>query len=345
MMKLKGINYDVGRVLMGHQMRPTYDAKVIHRELQIIKNDLHCNAVKVQGLDIDRLAAAAEDALRQGLEVWLAPEMFEESPERTFEYTVKCAKVAETLRLRWPEHVVLSIGTELMLFMNGIWPGNSLAERMRNPSFWNNVKAGTYNEPLNAYLAKTNEGVRHVFRGKVTYASVARVETVDWGIFDFVSVDLYRDKLVRDSYGSLVKAYLAHNKPVVIAEFGCCTFRGAEDLGAMGWDIVDWSKMPPQLKGDYVYDQGVQARELAEQLRILDDAGVDGAFVFTFVQPAVEIKDTVMRKMLESLKFDPDITSYSIVKSFADKHGATYPDMPWEPKESFKAVADYYAKH
>jgi hypothetical protein len=27
------------------------------------------------------------------------------------------------------------------------------------------------------------------------------------------------------------------------------------------------------------------------------------------------------------------------------KHGATYPDMPWEPKESFRAVADYYAKH
>ena len=24
------------------------------------------------------------------------------------------------------------------------------------------------------------------------------------------------------------------------------------------------------------------------------------------------------------------------------KHGTTYPDMPWEPKESFKAVADYY---
>jgi hypothetical protein len=34
------------------------------------------------------------------------------------------------------------------------------------------------------------------------------------------------------------------------------------------------------------------------------------------------------------------------VKSFPEgKHGITYPDMTWEPKESFKAVADYYAKH
>lgn len=25
-------------------------------------------------------------------------------------------------------------------------------------------------------------------------------------------------------------------------------------------------------------------------------------------------------------------------------HGTTYPDMPWEPKESFRAVANYYGK-
>jgi ABC-type proline/glycine betaine transport system substrate-binding protein len=115
-------------------------------------------------------------------------------------------------------------------------------------------------------------------------------------------------------------------------------------MGGMGWDVVDWGKMPPQLKGDYVYDQGVQARELTDQLSILDEVGVDGAFVFTFVQPAVEIKDPVVVKMLENLTFDPDFVSYSLVKSYADKHGTTYPDMPWEPKESFKAVADYYAR-
>src|SRR5271165_829964 len=115
-MKLKGVNYDVGRVLLGHQMRPTFDPKVIHRELEIIKNDLHCNSVKIQGLDIDRLMIASEDALKQGLEVWLAPEMFEKSPEETFSYIVKAAEEIESLRQRWPDKVVLSIGTELMLF-------------------------------------------------------------------------------------------------------------------------------------------------------------------------------------------------------------------------------------
>ena len=33
------------------------------------------------------------------------------------------------------------------------------------------------------------------------------------------------------------------------------------------------------------------------------------------------------------------------VKSLVNRHGTTYPDMPWEPKESFKVVADYYAAH
>jgi|GEM_PF-6243484 len=29
----------------------------------------------------------------------------------------------------------------------------------------------------------------------------------------------------------LIKRYLAYNKPVVIGEFGCCTYQGAEDAG------------------------------------------------------------------------------------------------------------------
>jgi hypothetical protein len=48
-------------------MRPTFDRTVVHRELKIIKNDLHCNAVKIQGFDIDRLVIAAEDALYAGV--------------------------------------------------------------------------------------------------------------------------------------------------------------------------------------------------------------------------------------------------------------------------------------
>ena len=45
-------------------------------------------------------------------------------------------------------------------------------------------------------------------------------------------------------------------------------------------------------------------------------------------------------------RHDLDMASSSLVKYYGNgRYGATYPDMPWEPKESFKAVADCYAKH
>ena len=40
----------------------------MHHELGIIRNDLHCNAVRVCGLDIERLmTSASEDALNAGI--------------------------------------------------------------------------------------------------------------------------------------------------------------------------------------------------------------------------------------------------------------------------------------
>ncbi|MGI0081482.1 MAG: abortive infection protein, partial [Nitrososphaerales archaeon] len=62
-MKLKGVNYDIGRILQGRLMRPTFDKKIVQREIEVIKNDLNCNAIKIQGFDLDRLIVAAANAL------------------------------------------------------------------------------------------------------------------------------------------------------------------------------------------------------------------------------------------------------------------------------------------
>jgi hypothetical protein len=67
-MNRKGVFYDVGRV-MGFNWRPNFNPKIVRRELEIIKNDLHCNTVRIWGLDIDRLMATSEAALDMGLEV------------------------------------------------------------------------------------------------------------------------------------------------------------------------------------------------------------------------------------------------------------------------------------
>ena len=342
-MKRKGICFDAGRVMMGREWRPVFDPKVVRREFEIIKRDLHCNAVRICGYDVDRLMTAAEDALTQGLEVWFCPELWDRNELETLDYVEKAAASAAALSDRWPNQVVFSVGSELTLFMQGIVEGDNVFERLAHKSLWENVKAGKHNAPLNAFLTEANEAVRDVFDGKVTYASVP-LETVDWSLFDFVCVDLYREKRIKDQYTDLLKRWFAYGKPVAIGEFGCCTYRGAEDAGGRGWDIIDWTTVPPKLKGEYVYDQEVQARELSDQLRVLDQAGVDGAFVFTFVQPP-QFQDEAEKQMLKNVAFDLDIVNYSLVKSFIDGHGSVYPDMPWEPKESFWVVADYYATH
>jgi hypothetical protein len=72
-MKRKGVCYDVG-AYMGMNWRPRFDPKEVHREIQIIKQDLHCNAVNISALDVGRIATTAADALDQGLEVWAAPD-------------------------------------------------------------------------------------------------------------------------------------------------------------------------------------------------------------------------------------------------------------------------------
>ena len=50
-------------------------------------------------------------------------------------------------------------------------------------------------------------------------------------------------------------------------------------------------------------------------------------------------------KHSEDPLLDFDKASYCLVKTYDDRYGTTYPDMAWEPKEAFGAVADCYAKY
>jgi hypothetical protein len=390
-MNRKGVCYDVGRVMMGSQWRPKFDLKQVHRELEIIENDLHCNTVRICGLDLKRLEIAAEEALTRGLEVWLSPEMWDRSQEENLPYLEKAAEVAEALRQQFPGKVALSVGSEATLFTQGIVEGENFMQRLNNPSFWMNIQAGKHNEPLNAFLAKAYRAVRQTFKGEVTYFSVP-FEKVDWGPFDFVGVDLYRDVRIKNVFDKVVKGCLAYDKPVVIGEFGCCTYRGADLLGGTGFIVIfgmmndylgeklsiptpfsEMLKIIPKVDNHYIRDESLQAKEIIEELATFDAVGVEGAFVFTFVSPTSAYNDDP--------RFDMDLGSFSLVKSYPEKdtfeqiisesakqgkelagiesmpdlsaefanvigkHGSAYPDMPWEPKESFRAVADYYAKH
>lgn len=352
-MRLRGVVYDVGTVFRGPgwsiPTRPTLDMAVARREIGIIRDDLHCTAVKITGHDLRRVSAAAEEALRRDLDVWLGPTFFEGSPDQTVQYFLAAADVAEKLRHRFPERVTLIMGGELSLFMQGIIPGRAITERLTN--MFQSVRAGDLacHDRLNAFLARASGAVREVFHGPLTYASLMG-ERVDWHPFDIVGVDHYREARVKDRYVAMLEPLLALGKPVVVTEFGMRTFAGAESSGALGFGIADsrsqWLHSLPLVgrffrvrlrPGDWVRDEDLQARELSDTLAILDQAGVEGAFVSEFVTPEAPHRATP--------GYDVDMSAMSLVKSYERQRGRTYPDMAWEPKKSFWAVAEAYAAH
>jgi hypothetical protein len=352
-MRLRGVNYDVGRVLDGMSWRPAFDPAETRRELEIIRDDLHCNAVRICGEDTGRVVSVAADALERGLGVWVSPELWDHSHDDTLSYVAQAASAAEELRRDWPGRVTFSVGSELTLFMQGIVPGDTFRERLAHPAVWENLRAGVHNEPLNKFLASAAAAAREKFHGDLTYASLA-VERTDWGLFDIVSVDHYREAQNREWYRRQLKSFFTHGKPVAITEFGCCTFRGAAGRGARGWEIVDVSKMPPELDGDYIRDEAEQAADLTDLIGIFAAEDVDAAFVQTFVQPLTPYSGNPRR--------DLDMAGYALVRSYGNRLGEVvaalvtddrwsdsarpearrYPDMPWDPKESFDAVAAAY---
>jgi hypothetical protein len=335
----RGINYDTGSFPAGNATRPDFDPDVVRREMWVIARDLHCTAVRITGGDSDRLTVAGECAAEAGLQVWFAPFPCEMTPDEMLPLFVECADRAEDLRRRGAD-VVLVTGAELSVFGAGFLPGENLFGRIAVlglPTPERRVALLGLPARLNAYLRRVVGAVRPRFGGRVTYASLP-FERVDWGPFDVVGVDAYRDRHNADGYREELRRYCAHGKPVAVTEFGCCTFQGAAELGARGWLIVDRHARPRRLDADYVRDEAEQAAYLRDLLGIFGQEGIDSAFWFTFACYAYADHSSACR----SGRYDLDLASYGVVRVLGSGVGTEYPDLPWEPKASFRALAEVY---
>jgi hypothetical protein len=339
-MKCKGINYDVGtRTLTGSLTRPLFNIDTVTREIEIIKSELHCNAIRISGLDIDRIAKASEIALKSGLTVWFSPALQYEDQHQTSKYILEAAARAEELR-RGSNNIVFVAGCEFTLFTEGFVKGKTGPERIRNMfSPWSMVKnmigiKRTYNSRLRTFLSKLIGEIRLLFHGQITYAS-GTWEKPDWRLFDIAGMDHYRASYNRAVYTKELQQFKQKGIPVYITEFGCCTYRGAEEKGAMGWNIVDWKQPRPALKGDFVRDELTQANYLIELLEIFDSENIPGAFVFTFISYNYQYND--------DSHYDLDMASYGIVKSLAENMPGYYDELHWLPKTAFHKLGNYYS--
>ena len=337
-MQYRGINYDTGtKTITGNNTRIAFSLDAAEKEIDIIKNELHCNAIRICGCDLERVVDAAKIALRVGLTVWFSPSIQYENKETTLDFVIKSSIAAEKLRVISP-NIIFVTGTEFTLFSNGFVKGDSVHKRLKNMfgplSILKNALRlpRSYNNKLNRFLSLAADKIKEHFHGQITYAS-GTWEKVNWDKFDIIGVDLYRAAYNKVNYEDHLQSYLRLGKRLSIMEFGCCAYKGAEDAGPMGWAIVDWKKNKPEVKGDHTRDEGVQEKYIVDLLSIFQNEEVFAAFAFTFITGNY-IHD-------EDPKYDLDMGSFGIVKALSsDKTG--YKNLHWIPKRAFFSIASFY---
>jgi hypothetical protein len=334
------MTYDTGFIRNGEISRERFDPGVVRRELAIIRDDLHCNAVQIIGGDPERLELAAGCAAELGLEAWFSPYPLELTPGEIVSLFADCAERAERLRSRGAE-VVFVTGVELSIMNQGFMPGDAVDERLglllSDPDR-RRERLAEVSARLNDFLREAVAVVRERFRGRVTYAAIP-FERVDWTPFDIMSVELIRSAEVAGQFREGVRSLVAGGKPVAITGFGTAAYRGAGDRGGRVMEILEYDEdtgAPARLNGDYIRDEAGQAAYLRELLEIFDTEGVDSAFVFLFAL------DNLPHRPDGDSRHDLDMASLGIVKVLEGHHGGTYPDMAWEPKAAFTAVAEHY---
>jgi hypothetical protein len=273
------------------------------------------------------------------MQVWFSPFLSDLGPDELVERLAGIAERAERLR-RAGVDLVLVLGGEISLFCSGFVPGEGLQGRlatMTDPATWSTPDGRA---ALGAGLARARDTLRTVasraravFAGPVTYAA-GTWEEVDWEPFDIVSVDAYRDAQNALGFADLVRSYRRFGKPVAVAEFGCCTYRGAADRGGAGWLVVD--ERQGAVSGDLVRDETEPERYFEELLALFDRQGVDAAFWFTFAGYELPHRPADPRH-------DLDLASYGLVAVLEQGRGSRYPDLAWEPKRLFDTLAARYA--
>ncbi|WP_250564336.1 hypothetical protein [Sphaerisporangium fuscum] len=334
-MRGKGINYDTGFFPAGRNSREHFDPEVVRREMRVIADDLRCTAVRITGGDPGRIEVAARHAADAGLAVWFSPFPCELGPEELLPFFADCAERAEKVR-RGGAEVVFVTGCEMSLFAAGFIPGEDFHKRIDalmsgDPKVYEAM--ATLPARFNAFLAEAVATVRKVFGGQVSYAS-GMWENVDWTPFDIVALDGYRDEGNAASYRDELRSYFRHGKPVAVTEFGTCAYTGAGARGGMAWAIVDHEATPPRLNGDYVRDEDEQVRYLTDLLAIFEEEAVDTAFWFTFAGYHMPYDPDP--------RLDLDLGAYGVVRVLKDGTGTAYPDLAWEPKKAFHALAAAY---
>jgi hypothetical protein len=327
---LRGITYDAGTEFVpGAPSRRHWQIDDVRRDLRVIRDELGCNSVSFYGTMLTRILEAARLALDLGLHVVLQLRSVDVDKAGSMARICEAARGAAAMNAPHGR-LVLNLGCEITLFTHGFLPGRDFRRRIDNLRWsWPWLLAA--NPMLTAFLRRAVAAVRSDFSGPLTYSS-GSWETPDWRPFDFVGVDLYRERGNEANYPQVLRRYFAPRKPVIVTEFGCCAYEGAESLGGSGWMAVDYGTEPPSVKPEHVRSERVQAETIGSLIDLFEAEGVHDAYLYDFLQ-------TENLHHADPGK-DLDMAGYGIVKPVARPDGG----VTWEPKLAFHAVAERYRR-
>ncbi len=344
---LRGIVYDVGLNFSGSELSvKNFDTVQVEYDMSVISHILRCNAVRIEGEDLSRLASASRIAHKAGLKVFFNPWMMGAGPDETVAYMAEAAKMAQELKNEGVE-ITMVTGCEYSIFSKGAIPGDTFDQRFhwlsevgsRFASGDRNVgnEFQESNIRLNEILGAISKAVRNEFDGPVTYSS-GTWEMVDWSNFDIIALDHYQQGETDEEYMNVIKR-LKGDKPVIVLETGCCAYKGAALKGSVGFTIFQGM----DADGNAIYEGGTaperseteQAEYVKHQVELLSSTdGADGVFIYVFKFPVYPYSETGI---------DMDMISYSLVKSFRLDDSRSGQMPPWIPKEAFYTLGAIYA--
>lgn len=329
--KRGGVCYDTGVLhAAGDPLsRVRWSRKQLEREIGLIAHDLRCPSITAFGTDLGRLAETTDAALRHGMQVFVQPRLYDHSQDEILDHLAEAARTAE--RQRRGDNVKFVTGCEHFLFTPGIIPGDTFLDRIAHIPQIPDSEWPVIIRRFREFMARAVDTTRREFRGRITYgaAADADAEWNDWSLFDIVGLDYYPHFETDAEYTADLDKYRRWGKPLMILEYGCCTFTGAAKAGGMGWDIVDYEATPPVIKPGFERDEREQAAHIARMLRVFGtQPDVEGSHLYSVISPDSPHHPTCRDR-------DYDMASYSLLRTMRERFDDENSPYRLEPKQSF----------
>lgn len=297
-------------------------------EIQIIKEDLGCNALRVAGGNINKAIEIGKTSLEMGITPWMSPRFcgntFEATKNHLRDYVECC--VANGL-----EYCPLIVANELLFDCTDIIRTNTTSTKERHEEIHEMLKKGERPDVTEKVIELIQIARQLGWKGPLTYAAFA-YETVKWEMIGdenlIIAANLYWERdleteqaKTRDHYEGKIRKLesQAGTRRVVITEFGVTPHQNTLAYGGGSF----------KLRGSV--DYSAQAEALDQYLSVIQNHPKVGYFLYSFEEEqnpfregnfgVVNIKRSILRT--------PEYTLTEAAKKFStfnktrssDEHG------------------------